>query len=149
MPIEEVLRDTTALGGLALYGLVTVLFFAFKQINVFTALVIGLILCYAMVSLFRMFFFRIRPDKQKYKGWLTKIDAGSFPSMHTTRSTVLAVILWMVFPNPLARAVFVLGVLAVASTRVILKRHHLSDSVVGVVLGVLIGWASAAFVGLA
>lgn len=149
MPINEALRDTTALGGLALYSFVAALFLVLERIEVFSALVVGIVLCYAIIVLVRLVFFRKRPDKQKFKGWLTKIDAGSFPSMHSTRATVLAFVLWQVFTEPFIRILLVLGVLSVISTRVLLGRHYVSDVIAGVVLGLVIGWASVALAGLA
>lgn len=140
MPLEEVMRDTTALGGIALYGLIAVLFLLLGKTSVFAQLVIGLALCYGIISIIRLVFFRIRPDKQKYGGFITKIDAGSFPSMHSARSTVLAIILAQSFAEPLISALLALGVLAVVVTRVLLKRHYVSDVVGGVVIGAIIGW---------
>jgi undecaprenyl-diphosphatase len=140
MPLEEVMRDTTALGGLALYGIVALLFLALGHGNVFAQLVIGMVLCYAVVSLLRLLFFRTRPDRQKYGGFFTKIDAGSFPSMHTTRAVVLAILLAQFFAAPLISGLLVLGVLAVAVTRVLLHRHYATDVIGGIVLGAIIGW---------
>ena len=140
MPLEEVMRDTAALGGLALYGLIAVLFLLLGKLNVFVMLVIGLALCYGIISIIRLVFFRIRPDKQRYSGVFTKIDAGSFPSMHSARVTVLAIILAQFFAAPVISALLVLGVLSVVVTRVLLKRHYVSDVVGGVVIGALIGW---------
>lgn len=140
MPMEEVMRDTTAFGGLAVYGFAALLLLLLGNVNAFVTLVIGLALCYAIISPIRIFFFRKRPDRQKYSGVFTKIDAGSFPSMHSTRATVLAIVLAQVFAAPAIRALLVLGVIAVIVTRVLLKRHFISDVIGGVVLGMLIGW---------
>ena len=138
--MEEVMRDTTAFGGLAVYGFAALLLLLLGNTTVFVTLVIGIALCYAIVSPIRIFFFRRRPDKQKFSGVFTKIDAGSFPSMHSTRATVLAIVLAQVFAQPLVRALLVLGVVSVIVTRVLLKRHYISDVIGGVVLGMLIGW---------
>lgn len=140
MPLDEVMRDTTALGGLAVYGFIAVLFLLLGKTSVFAQLVVGLALCYGIIAIIRLVFFRIRPDKQKYSGFLTKIDAGSFPSVHSARVTVLAIILAQFFAEPLISAWLALGVLAVVVTRVLLKRHYVSDVIGGIVLGSLIGW---------
>lgn len=140
MPLDEVMRDTTAMGGIAIYGFVTLLFLLLGKIDVFVMLVIGVILAYALVAPVRLLFFRKRPDKQKYKGWISKIDAGAFPSMHSARATVFAVVLWQVFSEPLIRGLLVLGVLSVVVTRVLLKRHYVSDIIGGVIFGAIVGW---------
>jgi membrane-associated phospholipid phosphatase len=140
MPLDEVMRDTTALGGLAVYGFAALLFLLLGEARIFWLLVIGLVLCYAIISPIRLIFFRRRPDKQQFSGVFTKIDASSFPSMHSARSTVLAIVLTQAFPQPSVRALLALGVLAVVVTRVLLKRHFVSDVIGGVVVGAVVGW---------
>lgn len=139
MPWEEVLRDTTALGGIALYGFVAVLFLLLGNATVFQQLLIGIVLLYALVAVIRLVFFRRRPDRQRYTGFFTKIDAGSFPSMHSARATVLALVLSQAFKNPLVCALLALSVLAVVATRVMLKRHYVSDVVGGIIVGLAVG----------
>ena len=140
MPLDEVLRDATALGSLAIYGFIALFFLLTGSIDVFAQFAIGLILLYAIISPLRIIFFRKRPHAQKFKGLITKIDAGSFPSMHSARSVLLAILLVQVFTEPLIRALIVLGVLAVVVTRVLLKRHHVSDALGGVGVGIVTGW---------
>ncbi len=140
MPLDEVMRDTTALGGLAVYVFVAVLFLVLGNVMLFTQLVVGLVLCYGLIAPLRMIFFRVRPDKQKFSGVFTKIDAGSFPSMHSARATVLAIILAQFFTQPVVRGLLVVSVLGVLVTRILLKRHYLSDTIGGVVIGAVIGW---------
>jgi membrane-associated phospholipid phosphatase len=60
--------------------------------------------------------------------------------MHSARSTVLAIILTQAFTEPLVRALLALGVLSVVVTRVLLKRHFVSDVIGGVVVGAVVGW---------
>ena len=140
MPMDEVMRDTTALGGLAVYGVVALLFLLLGNVPLFVTLAVGLVLCYAIISPMRIVFFRVRPDRQKFKGVFTKIDAGSFPSMHSTRATVLAIVLAQFFTQPAIRVLLVLGVLSVLVTRVLLKRHYASDVIGGIVVGAVVGW---------
>ena len=140
MPLDEVMRDTTAFGGLAIYGFIALLFLLLGSVDVFVQFAVGIILLYAVILAIRMIFFKKRPDKQKFKGWLTKLDAGSFPSMHSARSTVLAILLAQVFTQPLIRGLLVLGVLSVIVTRVMLKRHYVTDIIGGVIVGAVIGW---------
>jgi len=144
MTMEEVMRDTTAFGGYAMYAFVTALFLILGNWTVFAQLVVGIILCYAFTLPIRYFFFRRRPDKQSHSGFFTRIDAGSFPSIHSTRVVILAIILCRFFNNPLVSVLFALGVIGVIVTRVTLKRHYLSDALGGVVIGSIAGWLTLA-----
>ncbi|MEM4254417.1 MAG: phosphatase PAP2 family protein [Candidatus Woesearchaeota archaeon] len=136
------MRDTTALGGLAIYVVIAVIFFLLDNYRVFVELVVALALLYGVIAIIRVLFFRKRPDSQKYSGFFTKIDAGSFPSMHSARSLVLAIILGTVFTQATIRVLLAIVVLAVAYTRVRLRRHYVSDVVGGIVFGAIISWAA-------
>ncbi len=140
MPLDEVMRDTTAMGGLAIYGFVAMLFLLLDKTDVFVTLAVGLALCYGIIAPIRLLFFKVRPDRQKFSGLFTKIDAGSFPSMHSARSTVLALILAQFFTEPLIRTLLVLGVFSVVVTRVLLKRHWMIDVAGGVIVGLIVSW---------
>ncbi len=136
------MRDTTALGGLAVYLVVAIIFFLLGNTEVAVELIIALILLYVVIAIIRTLFFRKRPDKQKYRGFFTKIDASSFPSMHSARAAALAIILAFVFPQNTIRVLLIIAVLAVAYTRIRLKRHYASDVIGGLVLGAIVAWAS-------
>ncbi len=140
MPIQEPIRDTTALGGLALYVFVGALFLFLGHTTITIKLVIGLILCYAFIAGIRAVFFKNRPKKQKYAGWLTKLDASSFPSMHSARVTVLAIIICSFFNDQRISALLGVGVFAVIATRTLLKRHYAIDVIGGLILGVIVAW---------
>jgi membrane-associated phospholipid phosphatase len=140
MTIKEVTQDAAGLGGLAIYVLVAVIFFLLGNIKVAAELIIALALLYAIIAIIRTIFFKKRPDKQKYSGFFTKIDASSFPSMHSARSAVLAIILAMVFPQNTIRILLIIAVLGVAYTRIRLKRHYTCDVICGLILGAIVAW---------
>ncbi len=142
MPLDEVTRDAAGLGGLAIYVLVAIIFFLLGNIKAAAELIIALALLYAIIALIRTIFFRKRPDRQKYRGFFTKIDASSFPSMHTTRSLTLAIILATVFTQQTIRILLAIAVLGVAYTRIRLKRHYTSDVIGGLILGAVVAWAA-------
>ena len=56
MPIEEPIRDTTALGGLAIYLFVAMFFVLLGHTIITVRLAIGLILCYAVIAGIRAIF---------------------------------------------------------------------------------------------
>jgi undecaprenyl-diphosphatase len=142
MTIKEVTQDAAGLGGLAIYVLVAVIFFLLGNIKVAAELIIALALLYAIIAIIRTIFFKKRPDKQRYSGFFTKIDAASFPSMHTARSLTLAIILGTVFTQQTIRILLAIAVLGVAYTRIRLKRHYTSDVIGGLILGAVVAWAA-------
>ena len=142
MTIKEVTQDAAGLGGLAIYVLVTIIFFLLGNAKVTAELIIALALLYIIIAGIRAVFFKKRPDKQKYKGLLTKIDASSFPSMHSARSLTLAAILATVFTQNTIRILLIIAVLGVAYTRIRLKRHYTVDVICGLILGAIVSWAA-------
>jgi membrane-associated phospholipid phosphatase len=140
MIIKEVTQDAAGLGGLAVYVLVTIIFFLLGNMKVAAELVIALALLYLVIASIRAVFFKKRPDSQKHSGFFTKIDASSFPSMHSARSLTLAVMLATVFTQNTIRILLAIAVLGVSYARIRLKRHYASDVIGGLVIGALISW---------
>jgi len=139
---KEIWHQISAFGGIALSGFAIVFSFLMGYRLLSYQLVVEILLAFAIVVLIRSIYFRQRPDKTTYKSWLGKMDASSFPSMHAIRVFGLATIISINFPKPAIIALSLLIASAVAVSRVIMKRHHISDVLVGSILGVLIGFAS-------
>jgi len=135
---EEIIQDSKALGGLPIYLLTAFAFYLTDYKEAALILLIGLAVGWSLAAVIRLLFWRKRPDKEQYHGVLSKIDAGSFPSLHSMRAAMLATMLMMRFQSPLAYAVFGAAGLAVMTLRVTQKRHFTSDVIAGAVLGVLI-----------
>ena len=55
LPLDEVMRDTTAMGGLAIYLFIAV-FFLLGNVKVAVELIIALILLYAIIAVIRTAF---------------------------------------------------------------------------------------------
>ncbi len=136
---EEHFRDITSFGGMPLYLVVMFIFFIFKNYAILSYLGFGLVAAYAITLFFRIAYFKQRPERQKYKNWLEKIDAGSFPSLHAMRGALLAVIMSVFFSNIILTILFAGLAIGVAVTRVFLKRHDPIDSGVGLIIGFIIG----------
>lgn len=143
---EENIRDITSLGGNPVYIAAAILFWLFGFGSVTYQLAAGLVLCYIATTVLRITFFRQRPKKQQFRNALERIDASSFPSLHAMRATVLALIIAVFFNQPIVWILATLAVLAVAVTRVMLKRHHRSDVIAGLVVGVIIAFISITLV---
>lgn len=131
------LTDISAFGGLPIYLAVMLFFMLFGQLHIFTQLFISLGLAYAITTFFRIVYFRQRPDKQRYKNILERVDASSFPSLHAERATILAVTIALFFNTILLALLATLVAVAVALSRVMLKRHHITDVVAGVAFGLV------------
>ncbi len=136
--VEIALKDFTALGGLVLYIVFGVLFYFTGHQDVVLRLLIGLLLMYATIAPLRLIFFRKRPEIQKFSNIIEKIDAGSFPSMHATRTTFLALQMSAFFQNVMLTIAFTLVVAIVCYSRLYIKRHHPSDVFFGIILGIVI-----------
>ncbi len=141
MPFQEVLQDVGGLGGISLFLIVTVVAL-FNNISLGFTLSVCLAVLYAVMILIRLVWFRQRPDKQRFSSWLQRIDASSFPSMHTMRASALSIVLGMWFQNTFVFVLLVIVALLVGWTRVHFKRHYWSDVIIGWFLGVILGWFS-------
>jgi membrane-associated phospholipid phosphatase len=136
---EDIINDTTALGGLPIALLLMAVSLAAGKTALFWQLFYGFILAYAMTILIRVVYFKARPIKQKYDKGLWRLDASSFPSLHSMRSTVYSIILMNFFQNIWLSMIFALAVAGVAYTRVKIKRHFVSDVIGGIAIGIVIG----------
>lgn len=143
--LKDFIEDLKAFGGLPVYGLAIILAFVYAR-SLAWQLIAGIIVAYAITSSLRLLFFRVRPDKQKFNSILTKIDAGSFPSLHAMRSALLGTLIYLTVQTPLMLALAVLAMLATAVVRVMQKRHFPSDVTVGLILGVFIAFAMKWFI---
>lgn len=121
------------------YLLLCGFFFLRGDYAVFNQLLLGLFLLYIAVSSLRLIHFKERPKHQAYGNIFEKIDAGSFPSMHASRTTFLFFVLRSYFDNTLITPVLALLVLLTCYSRLYFEKHDLSDLVAGVFVGGLIG----------
>ncbi|MEM4282435.1 MAG: phosphatase PAP2 family protein [Candidatus Woesearchaeota archaeon] len=138
--LEELISDTTALGGLPIYLMITALFAVAGKWIVFSQLLLGLVAVYAAKAITSTFWFRKRPEKRVYTNLFERIDAASFPSVHSARSVVLGILVAALLQNILANLLIAGGVIAVGVTRIWLRKHYWSD--------IIVGWAYGAVIGL-
>jgi len=137
---DEVWQDIKGLSGVPIFVVVIIFSFLVGMQQLALQLLCGLILAYVVTVIIRFVYFKRRPDKQAYKNIIEKIDASSFPSLHAMRAAVLATILSLAFNNSLLTVLFALCAIGVAVSRVMTKRHYMSDVIVGLILGVIVGW---------
>ena len=142
MMLQENLQDLKGLAGNPLIVVIALLALILGKLVLFWQLVVAVALAYILTIFVRLFFFRRRPDKQKYHSLIGRFDASSFPSLHAMRASVLATLLALYFNNSLLTVLFIICALGVGIARVVQKRHFVSDVLVGLVVGVLIAFLS-------
>ena len=135
-------RDVTSLASLSVFFLLLLLLLSLQQFSLFFQLFFGLIFTYAIVIIIRTLYYRDRPNKQEYKNWVERMDASSFPSLHTARAFFLALMLSHFFNQKYATIFFIFLACLISGTRIYMKKHDWIDVLGGVVLGVITFWLS-------
>lgn len=140
--LQEIIQDFTGLGGVPLFLTATFLFLATENYSQFNQLIIGFIISYVIVVVARLIYFKERPDRQKFKTIWERIDASSFPSLHSCRVALLGVVAINFFNSIPLTILFIALILGVGISRIMLKRHFFDDVFAGILLGVIIGFAN-------
>lgn len=135
--IKEALTAITALGSAYFYGILIIFLFLLNKNKTALYIIIGLIICYSFVFILRIFYFKERPNKEDYFNLFTKINASSFPSLHTLSSTYVATVLSNSLMNTKLTIFFYTIVLFIASSRIYLKKHYLFDVFAGLIIGII------------
>lgn len=102
---------------------------------------IAMFLDLAIVGLLKVLFRRQRPVYNQQDMFVTvSVDNYSFPSGHSTRAAMVAALFSLITSKPLYRLVASVWAIGIALSRVVLGRHHVSDVVFGVMIGLLQYW---------
>ncbi|MFQ5620960.1 MAG: phosphatase PAP2 family protein [Candidatus Nanoarchaeia archaeon] len=134
---NDLFRDITALGGLPVYALVTCLML-FENWDFGLMLVYAVVICYLLTIIIRTCYYKERPKPRNHTNFIEKLDASSFPSLHSMRATVLALFLGVLFVHPVQRLFLAICWIAACISRVELDKHDFKDVIGGVFLGILI-----------
>ena len=132
----ETARDCSSLGS-ALFVVLACLVMSLSDWTVAARLALGLLCVEACGNSIKFFFHRERPEAQPHGGIMEKLDAASFPSIHTARSAMVAVVAgtsgdW--------GFVWATVTVLVGSSRIMLKKHYFGDVLAGCILGLSAGW---------
>lgn len=133
---KDWLRDFTSLGNPLI-----LLFVPFAMLgpqSTYYKLLIALLVNEILCSIIKLLFHKPRPDGQKYNGILEKIDAGSFPSIHASRITLVYLTLFASTNLIPLKVIFALVILTVLYSRVALKRHFWTDVFGGLCIGAIL-----------
>jgi membrane-associated phospholipid phosphatase len=99
-------------------------------------------LCFTLgvAALTKLFFYKERPIPMETDTFRKKLNAGSFPSMHTIVVTIIAMVVFrgtvdLGFSQYIFLA-YMIVVVAVALSRIALQKHYPTDVFFGVIYGV-------------
>ena len=138
---DVVFEQITSLGGAVFYAIVTLFTLFIGELWLFISLALTFVLIMAVSLTIKMFFFKERPDKKRYKNIIEKLDASSFPSIHSAKITALATILSYYVGGIWVTALLGVTALLVSYSRIYLNRHYFSDVIGGIVLGGIVAVA--------
>lgn len=135
--VDMFFKQVTELGSLTIITAIIIFTWFYSTdlaLKLFIAVASVTIISFAIKTIFP----KDRPRKQKFTTLVEKIDASSFPSVHSARITVLTFWLALISTNILLQIfIIAIGVL-VAYSRIYLKKHYYIDVFGGIILGVII-----------
>lgn len=138
---ESAVHEITALGGTALYVVLTLFLLLTGKTGHALVIFAAYIISVVLAALFRVVYFKPRPEVREFTTFFGKFWASAFPSLHAMRAFTYAVIFGNWAGSTTALAVFLLIAALVAWSRVQLKNHDWVDVSVGAVIGVVLGAA--------
>lgn len=132
----EVARDFSAFGDPVILILMVILIVGFDKI-VFR-FIFGLTVIEIICRTMKYVFYKQRPNNEKYRNFLEKTDSGAFPSIHSARSIFVFSGLCTILYSTYFVILCVLIIFGVGISRIILKKHYLSDVIGGYLTGILV-----------
>ncbi|MGB1018054.1 MAG: phosphatase PAP2 family protein [Chitinophagales bacterium] len=138
-------RDFTSLANPLILLFVPFIFLFPKNKAAFYTLLIALLINEVIGSLIKIFFPKKRPNGQTYSNLIEKIDAGSFPSLHSSRIALVYLTLFY-FSDLLAlKIIFICIIPIVMFSRINLKKHFLTDIIGGLIIGSIIWYITTLY----
>lgn len=133
---EEEIRDFTSLANPTILSILVFLFLGVNTQSITFVILIWSIEFFG--SIFKLVFFKPRPNAEKYTNWKEKIRAGAFPSLHTSRATFVFVTLFFIYDTgSLSNYIFLALVAIIGYTRIALRKHDIIDTLGGLILGLI------------
>lgn len=103
-------------------------------LSLFLSLLFVELLCAAIKIAYR----KERPVPQLKKIIFDKIDANSFPSVHSARIALLVTMVILYYKNTLLSVLGIALMLGVGYSRIYLKRHYFIDVLFGFIIGIAV-----------
>lgn len=140
------LHEMTALGGSVFFLASVSSFLIVREYHTALQLLSGFGSTLLITVLIRTFYFKQRPLRQEFHTFWEKMDASSFPSLHTARAFFLAFTLGTYFKSKALFSLFIILAIAVAYSRIYLRKHDVWDIAGGIILGFGAYFFTVAFV---
>ena len=139
--VDAAFRQLTELGSLTII-FALLIFTYFHDSALAIILFIGIMTVTLISLLIKIFFHIPRPNNQKYRNFIERVDASSFPSAHSARVSIMA--FWLViYSNVLLLKIFIIvAAILVAYSRIYLKKHYFIDVLGGLALGIIVNLAT-------
>lgn len=137
------MRDFTSLANPLILVFVPFAVLGFNR--AFYIMLVALLFNEVLGSLIKIVFPKKRPTGQAYKNIMEKIDAGSFPSLHTSRITIVYLTLFYTAVFASLKFLCIVVIVLVGISRVFLKKHYPVDVLAGLVFGLVIFLISTYF----
>lgn len=135
--INDFIEDSSAFGSLSFYLFLIFLFFILGQVKLAIWLSLGFVLSFVFIVIIKLFYFKERPQKKEYNNFIEKIEASSFPSLHSWRIVMILVFLSYYYKS--IYLVILLGIIAILVffSRKYLKKHYWTDIIFGAIFGLI------------
>jgi len=139
--IDRWIRDITSIVGFPIIVLISIGLLVWGKIEIMWEFIFALIVSELIIYIIRYFYFRPRPigKRDGFTSLFERLDESSFPSVHAARASVMAVTLSQSL-SLTAKIILWVVATTICASRIYLKRHHLSDVIVGGILGLVIGY---------
>ena len=135
-PLHEFFRDVTTFGGLTFYLLILIATLIFSP-SLFFPLLLGLLISTLVIVLIRLVYFKARPLQQEYSNFIERLDASSFPSLHTARIFFLSFYFSYIWNQLHLTIILLFLALLVSYSRIHLQKHDWWDLLGGIILAAL------------
>jgi membrane-associated phospholipid phosphatase len=127
-------REMSAFGNFIVLSSLILIFFGWT--NNFLEVYFYFLLLELFSYLIKLIFYRDRPKKEKHANIIEKISASSFPSSHSARSIFVFFVLFSNLSG-FFRIILLLVPIGVGFSRVLIRKHYISDVLAGYVLGTI------------
>ncbi len=135
--LDNFLSSITSFGTPVFYALVILILLKFQvpfALNLFLALIFVEILCIFIKLIYQ----KERPIPQPRKEFFDKIDANSFPSVHSARISLLVTMIIMYYKDIFFLVLGFSLMILVGYSRIYLKKHYLKDVLFGFLIGIVV-----------
>lgn len=136
---ESAVLEMTALGGTAFYVVLALYLVLAGKTGHALAIFAAYIASVVPAALCRIVYFKPRPERREFTTFFGKLWVSAFPSLHTMRAFMYAVMFGSWLGSRAALAAFLALAALVGWSRVLLRRHDWVDVAAGAAMGVVLG----------